>query len=344
MAFRAQLKPWLWLLPFIHICCAGELSLSGIDAETLEQRALAPGIFVMAFCMPWFEPCKALTLELTVAAESLVKTSEVDVYEFDCLEDNGFCASMEVLSFPTIRIFDHREWTRYRGTPKASSVVSHVLKRVLDPIVELDEQRFGAMKTLDPPLLVLTRTRDDDLSLNVMSSLARQELSGHFFVGVMTDSPFAGTVGTTPPFVTVFNVLDETIPTYQGPFERTAVLEFANKVFLPLIRQFDLSSLVSSVKSGLPLAMVFSADEGERKSLAKSLTGIAMKYRGQVNFATVDAEKQSLFLEHFGLYADHLPAFIIQTTDDVFIFKQDSQITANAIDEFIRQTIRSIMA
>jgi protein disulfide-isomerase A1 len=90
--------------------------------------------------------------------------------------------------------------------------------------------------------------------------------------------------------------------------------------------------------------MVFSADEGERKSLAKSLTSTAMKYRGQVNFATVDAEKQSFFLEYFGLYADHLPAFVIQTTDDVFIFKQDSQITADAIDEFIRQTIRSIMA
>ena len=69
------------------------------------------------------EPCKALTLELTVAAESLAKTSEVDVYEFDCSEDDGFCASMEVLSFPTIRIFDHREWTRYRGAPKASSYV-----------------------------------------------------------------------------------------------------------------------------------------------------------------------------------------------------------------------------
>ena len=90
--------------------------------------------------------------------------------------------------------------------------------------------------------------------------------------------------------------------------------------------------------------MVFSVDERERKSLAKSLTGIAMKYREQVNFATVDAEKQSFFLEHFGLYADHLPAFVIQTTDDVFIFKQDSQITTDAIDEFIRQTICSRMA
>jgi hypothetical protein len=56
MAFRAQLKPFLWLLSFIHICCAGELSLSGIDAETFEQRALAPGIFVMA-CMLASQQC-----------------------------------------------------------------------------------------------------------------------------------------------------------------------------------------------------------------------------------------------------------------------------------------------
>ena len=88
--------------------------------------------------------------------------------------------------------------------------------------------------------------------------------------------------------------------------------------------------------------MVVSADEGERKSLAKSLTCIAMKYQGQVNFATVDAEKQSFFLEYFGLYADNLPAFVIQTADDVSVFKRDSQITADAIDKFIGRTIRSI--
>jgi len=67
------------------------------------------------------EPCKALTLELTIAAKILTKMTEVDVYEFDCSEDEGFCTSMEVLSFPTIRIFDRRKWTRYREAPKASS-------------------------------------------------------------------------------------------------------------------------------------------------------------------------------------------------------------------------------
>jgi len=128
-------------------------------------------------------------------------------------------------------------------------VVSHILKRVLDPIVELDEQMFGVLKALDLPLMLLTRFPGDELSYNVMSSLAKQELSSRFFVGVMTDSPFVNTVGmTTPPFITVFNVLDETMPTYHGPFERTAVLKFANKVSSPLVRQCDLSSLVSFMK------------------------------------------------------------------------------------------------
>lgn len=87
--------------------------------------------------------------------------------------------------------------------------------------------------------------------------------------------------------------------------------------------------------------MVFSADEGERKFLANSLIGTAMKYRRRVNFATVDAEKHSFFLEHFGLSPDQLPAFVVQTTDDVF--KLEHKITTVALDEFIGQILRSAM-
>ena len=93
------------------------------------------------------------------------------------------------------------------------------------------------------------------------------------------------------------------------------------------------------LQSGLPLAMLFSTLEEERKSISRSLTSIALKYREQVDFATVDAEKHSFLLKHFGLYSDQLPAFVIQTADEVFKFNQDSPITANAIDEFIGRVI-----
>jgi hypothetical protein len=97
--------------------------------------------------------------------------------------------------------------------------------------------------------------------------------------------------------------------------------------------------ILTSPQSGLPLAMIFSADDGERKSLAKSLTAVALNFRGQVNFATVDTEKYSYFMEFFGLNSDRLPAFAIQTADEVFTFKQDVKITADVIDVFIRERV-----
>jgi len=98
--------------------------------------------------------------------------------------------------------------------------------------------------------------------------------------------------------------------------------------------------LLTLVQSGLPVALVFSAIEDERKSLAKRLTDVALKYRGRVDFATVDAEKDAFFLEHFGLSAHHLPTFAMQTADEIFKFEQDSDITADSVDEFIRRNIR----
>lgn len=130
--------------------------------------------------------------------------------------------------------------------------MSHALTRVLDPLVELNEQQFSVMKALDLPLLVLTRTEDDMMSHNIMNSIAQQDLSGRFFVGVMTNALSGQAVEYKPPYLTAFNVLDETVPTYQGPFERTLVLEFANNVSSPLIRQFDSFSLVSFMAVNVP--------------------------------------------------------------------------------------------
>lgn len=85
--------------------------------------------------------------------------------------------------------------------------------------------------------------------------------------------------------------------------------------------------------------MLFSANEDERKLIAKRLTDIAMQYHNRINFATVDAEKYSFLLGHFGLESDHLPSLIIQTADDAFKFDPGSEITPDAVDRFIKQNI-----
>lgn len=123
-------------------------------------------------------------------------------------------------------------------------LVTHVLKQVTDSLVELDEERFTVMKQLGIPLMVLTPAKDNHSSINLMASLAKEELAKDFFVGVMSDAQSK----TNGPFITVYDVRDEATPKYDGPFEKEAILHFASLVSQPLIRQFDMSSIVSFMK------------------------------------------------------------------------------------------------
>lgn len=87
--------------------------------------------------------------------------------------------------------------------------------------------------------------------------------------------------------------------------------------------------------------MIFSVNDAERKSIARSITDIAMRYRGKVNFVTVDAEKHSFTLAPLGLDASKLPAFAIQTNENVLKLKQGlDQHSQHAIDELIQESLR----
>lgn len=116
--------------------------------------------------------------------------------------------------------------------------------------MELDEQQLSVMRNLDLPLMVLTCSHDDEASIGMLSSLAENELSQNFFVGVTPSSQIDQKI---TPFVTVSNILDETTPKYDGPFEREGLATFANLVSKPLVRQFDLSAIVSFMKARIPL-------------------------------------------------------------------------------------------
>lgn len=87
--------------------------------------------------------------------------------------------------------------------------------------------------------------------------------------------------------------------------------------------------------------MIYSAKDDERQSLAAALSDVAMGYRGKVNFATVDAIKNSFALEPMGLNTDELPAFVIQINDKIYKFGPGLTITPKAIDAFLKQTLFS---
>lgn len=90
-------------------------------------------------------------------------------------------------------------------------------------------------------------------------------------------------------------------------------------------------------QAGLPLAYIFAETEEERKDLAKELKSIAKKYRGKINFATIDAKAFGQHASNLNLEVGQWPAFAIQDTtkNTKYPFTQAKKINAKEIGDFV---------
>ena len=81
--------------------------------------------------------------------------------------------------------------------------------------------------------------------------------------------------------------------------------------------------------------------EEERKALAESLKHIALKYKGRVNFVTMDTRKLSFLLKPLGVDATRLPAFALHRgdNDDVLVYDQNRKVSGENIEVFIQSTL-----
>jgi protein disulfide-isomerase A1 len=85
--------------------------------------------------------------------------------------------------------------------------------------------------------------------------------------------------------------------------------------------------------------MVFAKTEAERKRMAEELKDVAMRYRGKINFATVNVGKLAFLKDAFELDETRYPAFVLQTKDQAYTFRQDNEITSGAVEEFIETSL-----
>jgi len=76
--------------------------------------------------------------------------------------------------------------------------------------------------------------------------------------------------------------------------------------------------------------------------LAKRLQHIAEKYRGKLNFATIDATEYRFFASVLSLIPDKFPAFVIEDliTGEATPFDQSTEITAEKIGIFVEKYFR----
>lgn len=72
------------------------------------------------------------------------------------------------------------------------------------------------------------------------------------------------------------------------------------------------------------------------------LKHIAERYKGTLNFATIDATKFGFFASALNLIPGRFPAFVIEDlqTGETAPFDQDKEITANSIQNFVENYFR----
>ena len=90
-------------------------------------------------------------------------------------------------------------------------------------------------------------------------------------------------------------------------------------------------------QAGIPLAYIFAETEEERKTLGETLKPIAIKHKGVVNFATIDAKAFGAHAANLNLASDKWPAFAIQDIkgNRKFPYDQSKTVGEKDIDAFV---------
>lgn len=94
------------------------------------------------------------------------------------------------------------------------------------------------------------------------------------------------------------------------------------------------------MQANIPLAYIFAETPEERTELAETLKPLAIKHKGKVNFATIDAKSFGAHAGNLNLEVGKWPAFAIQETVKNQKFPFDgNKLTEKAIGKFVDEFV-----
>ncbi|KAF4449659.1 disulfide-isomerase precursor [Fusarium albosuccineum] len=204
------------------------------------------------------------------------------------------------------------------------------------PVVSvLTEDTLAHFKTAEKVVIAAYVDASDHISNEVFYELAK-DLHDDYPFGVIDNDAIAKAEGVCPPAMVVYKSFDEGKNIFADKFEKDVMRAFIVSAATPLTGEVDPETYPVYMSAGIPLAYIFSETSEERNELRDTLKPIAKRFKGRINFATIDATS-------FGAHANTLnleskfPSFVIEdiTRNQKFPFDQDKAITRDSIDAFV---------
>ncbi|KFH44499.1 Protein disulfide-isomerase-like protein [Hapsidospora chrysogenum ATCC 11550] len=313
----------------------GESDVASLTKDTFADFIKANDLVLAEFFAPWCGHCKALAPEYEEAATSL-KEKDIRLAKVDCTEEADLCKEYGVEGYPTLKVFRGLDnIAPYTGQRKAPAITSYMVKQSLPAVSVLDKDTLGDFKTADKVVLVAYISADDKASNETYTKVA-EELRDSYLFGGVNDPAVAEAEGVKAPAIVLYKTFDEGKNIFTDKFDEDAIRSFANKAATPLIGEIGPDTYAGYMTAGIPLAYIFAETPEERTELGNAVRPIAEKYKGKINFATIDAKAYGAHAGNLNLKTDKFPCFAFQDIEknQKFPFDQDSEITHDAIAKF----------
>ncbi|KAF2166212.1 hypothetical protein M409DRAFT_23404 [Zasmidium cellare ATCC 36951] len=285
-----------------------------LGKDSFEPFVKEHELVLAEFFAPWCGHCKALAPEYEEAATTL-KEKDIALAKIDCTAESELCQSYGVEGYPTLKVFRGTEnISPYSGARKADAIVSYMTKQSMPSVSLLTtSSALDEFKTADKVVLVAFFAADDKTSNATYQEVADAQRDNYLFAAT-NDADLAKAEAVKQPAVVLYKSFDEGKNEFNEKFDKDAIVEFAKTAATPLIGEVGPETYAGYMAAGIPLAYIFSESAEEREQLSKDLKPIAEKYKGKVNFATIDASSFGQHAGNLNLEVGKWPAFAIQDT------------------------------
>jgi protein disulfide-isomerase A1 len=216
-------------------------------------------------------------------------------------------------------------------------MISYMTKQGLPAVSDVTKDTLEEFKTADKVVLVAYFAADDKASNETFTSVANG-LRDSFLFGATNDAKLAKAEGVKQPGLVLYKTFDDGKDVFaEKTFDADAIREFAKVASTPLIGEVGPETYSTYMAAGLPLAYIFAETPEEREEFAKELKPLALKHKGEINFATIDAKSFGQHAGNLNLKVGTWPAFAIQRTEknEKYPYDQDKKITVKDIGSFV---------
>ena len=277
------------------------------------------------FFAPWCGYCKMLAPEFSKAADSLAQSHpNIKLAQLDCDNDQEFCQGLGVKGYPTLKVFQSGSVSDYEGPRSAEGIADYVIDLTLPSVSEpstLEEYTSWFTEQEKPFLVQILPESFKDATFNTtfseIANAKRKEIKSLSISAKNIVADLAKSIGVK---------LLQKVPQYFliRPSDLTDATEFIEELtpesltkfieteLLPYFGEINQNTYQAYMNSVLPIAYYFYKTQEERAAAEPAFNKLGKKYRGKINFVSLDAVQFGRHAEVLNMDPDVVPFFSIQ--------------------------------